>query len=125
MQYLPSSPTDYLTTYNKTVKLHTNPHYTDNRFKEPQTIFGKPAKSPYGHSHLSYDYSDRLWEWDYDKAEASVEIANKSNVPKGSCLWFEVYLSAYFGYQIELEHIIAGVNHSNGYPYCVYGYKRK
>jgi hypothetical protein len=115
----------YPTTFNKDTQLHVNPHYTDKRFDTEQTIFGKSPKTPYGHKHLSYDYSDRLWQWDYKKAESATKEADLSDVQKNSCRWFEIYLSSYFGFEVEVEHIIAGVNRSSGYPYCAFGYKKK
>lgn len=113
----------YLTTFDKNRPLKTEPHYTDELFEKEQTVFGKPAKSSYGHKHLSYDYSDRLWQWDYDKTQQSVDIANQSGATFKSCRWYEAYLSAYFDRPIVIEHIIAGVNRSNGYSYCVFGYR--
>lgn len=113
----------YPTTLDKDKPLETTPHYTDTRFQKEQTIFGKRPESPYGHTGLHYDYSDRLWEWDYKKSKKAAKIAAESGATPKSCRWYEVYLSAYFGKSIEIEHIIAGVNRSNGYPYCVFGYK--
>ena len=112
-----------MTTHNKDIALQTSPHYTDRRFREPQTIFGQASKSQCGHKHLSYDYSDRLWQWDYSKAEEATQMANDSGAVSKSCHWYEVYLSAYFGKAVVVEHILAGVNLSNGYPYAVFGYK--
>ena len=111
------------TTLDKDAPLHTSPHYTDKRFNKEQAVFGKHPKSRYGHDNLKYDYSDRLWQWDYDKAEKSVEVANASGATLRSCKRYEAYLSAYFNKPIEIKHIIAGVNRGNGYPYCVFGYK--
>jgi hypothetical protein len=107
----------YPTTFNKDKQLEVNPHYTDKRFDKEQTIFGKENKK------LSYDYSDRIWEWDYKKAKEATEIANQSGKTRNSCAWFEVYLSHFFGKKIVIEHIVAGVNKSSDYPYCVFGYK--
>jgi hypothetical protein len=107
----------YPTTFDKNKALETHPHYTDDRFKKEQTVFGKEEDG------IGYDYSDRLREWDYSKAEASVKAANESGATPRTCKWYEAYLSAYFGKPIEIKHIIAGVNRSNGYPYCVFGYK--
>lgn len=113
----------YPTTHNKDEPLCTTPHYTDRRFDKEQTVFGAPAKTRYGHEHLHYNYSDRLWQWDSDKAEQTSKIARESNAPARSCRWYEAYLSVYFDKPIEIEHIIAGVNSGNGYPYCVFGYR--
>lgn len=107
----------YPTTFDKDKVLETNPSYADQRFKKDQTVFGKKSKG------LSYDYSDRLWEWDYAKAEASAKVATESGAKLRTCRWYEAYLSAYFGRPIEIGHIMAGVNVSNGYSYCIFGYK--
>lgn len=61
----------YLTTHNKEKALKTSPHYSDKRFEQEQTVFGKPSRLRCGHEHLHYNYSDRLWQWDYDKARRS------------------------------------------------------
>ena len=113
------------TTLDKNEPLHTCPHYTDKRFEKEQTVFGEQAKSPYGHEGLHYDYSDRLWQWDYEKAKKSVEIADQSGAIPKSCKWYEAYLSAYFDCSIEIKHIVVGVNRSNGYPYSVFGYIKR
>jgi hypothetical protein len=70
-----------------------------------------------------YDYSDRLWQWDFDKSKAAIQAANESDAISKTARWYEVYLSSYFGQPVEIKHIIAGVNHSNGCPYRVYGYE--
>ena len=107
----------YPTTFDKDKPLETFPHYTDNRFEEEQTVFGRKEEG------LGYNYSDRLWEWDYNKSKQAYATADESGLVKNSCRYFEAYLSAYFGRPIEIGHIVAGVNHSNGHPYCVFGYR--
>jgi hypothetical protein len=100
-------------------KLEDCPHYSDHRYQggQTQTIFGKEEKG------IGYDYSDRLWQWDYDKAEQATKTANETGAKPHTARWYQEYLSAYFGRAIQLKHIIAGVNVSNGYPYLVFGYK--
>lgn len=106
-------------TFDKNKVLNTQPRYTDDRFKEAQTVFGKKGKG------LDYVYSDRLWQWDYDKSEEATKIANANDLKSRTCLWYECYLSAYLDKEIEIKHILSGVNVSNGYPYYVLGYKNK
>lgn len=98
-------------------KVLPSPHYTDKRFDQPQTIFGEECEG------LGYVYSDRLWQSDYDKSEAAARGVNESGITLKTCRWYEAYLSAYFSRPIEIKHIIAGVNRSNGCPYNVFGYR--
>ncbi len=69
------------TTMDKRKALHTRPHYTDRRFKKEQTVFGKPAKTRYGHKGLEYVYSDRLVQWDGDKSDKAWDIAKNGTAP--------------------------------------------
>ena len=57
--------TAFLTTMDKSKPLNTQPHYTDKIFETPQTVFGKPDYAGKGHEGLHYEYSDRLYEFDY------------------------------------------------------------
>jgi hypothetical protein len=114
--YRPNREYVYPATFDKNKPLETMPHYTDTRFNKEQTVFGKAEKG------LGYDYSDRIWQWDYSKAEEACKIADESGCTQKSCSWYEAYLSHFFGKKITIKHIIAGVNVSNGYPYCVFGY---
>lgn len=104
---------------SKNVPLNTRPHYTDTRFQMARTVFGSEC------ADIGYEYSDRLWHRDYDKAQIASEVAGKSGKVPRSCAWYEVYLSAYFDKPVEIKHIMAGVNVSDGYPYCVFGFKEK
>ena len=97
-----------------------SPHYSNPAFNKEQTIYGQAEEG------LNYDYSDRLVQWDYDKAKESQEYAyeqvkTESRVP--TVRWVQVYLSKYHDADIEIVHIIAGVNKGNGYPYQVFGYR--
>jgi hypothetical protein len=97
-------------------RLEDCPHYSDSRFNKPQTIFGKEEKG------LGYDYSDRIWQWNYDKADQATKHANTKQTPH-TANWYQEYLSFYFDKPVILKHILAGVNVSSGYPYLVFGYK--
>lgn len=105
-----------------------SPHYTDNRFNKEQTVFLAPGYhtvSSFGCDvvkEASYEYSDRLWQWDYETSEKAWKEASEK-FPKNSAALFEEYLRRYYkNPDLELVHIIAGVNRGNGYPYRVYGY---
>ncbi len=105
------------TTFDKNAALETEPHYSDHRFKKERTVFGEAVEG------LHYDYSDRIWEWDRDKAKAAAKKANNSGADPRTCRWYEAYLSSFFEKPVEISHIVSGVNHSNGYPYCIFGYR--
>ena len=104
---------------DENAELYTQPHYTDERFRKEQTVFGAEE------SNLSYDYDDRIRQWDYQKHEMAWDLAKKTGHKVGSQRFYEAYLSKYFGKPILLKHVIAGVNRGNGYPYVVFGYKFK
>jgi hypothetical protein len=107
----------YPSTNNMDAILEDCPHYSDNRFKNDQTIFGKEEKG------LGYDYSDRICQWNYAKAEAASKKATEDGFTRRTARWYQAYLSNFFDRKIVLKHIIAGVNRSNGYPYLIFGYK--
>ena len=97
--------------------LHVCPHYSDRRFDREQTVFGAGAEG------LGYDYSDRLYQWDSDKQTRARAVAESSGAGKRTARFYQAYLSAYFGKEIALRHVLAGVNRSDGYPYLVFGYE--
>jgi len=108
---------DYTET-DENAKIHDCPHYTEPRFKEAQTIFGKREKG------LHYVYSDRLYQWDWDKHKQAIVDANlDGSLSEHTAKWYRKYLSSYFDKEILLPHIMAGFNLSNGHSYCVFGYK--
>lgn len=100
-------------------------HYTDSRFVEGNTVtvYGLPS-GRYGHPGLHYDYSDRIWEGNYSKAKEGAWIATELGAAPNSPRWLTIFLSHYYGYRVELVHVLKGVNASNGYHYNVYGTRR-
>lgn len=104
---------------SRTQPIH-RPHYSDERFSRGRehTLFGATEEG------LSYEYSDRLWQWDYGKARDSrAHAAEHSGFRDNSPGWWEAWLSYYHGKPISLRHIIGGVNVSNGYEYYIFGFK--
>lgn len=101
------------------VPLKLSPHYYHDMpmFEREQVVFGKKEDG------LDWEYSDRLWQWDYKKAEDSWKVANEAGHVKGSANAIQAYLSAYFWKPINLVCVISGVNRGNGYPYNVYGFR--
>ena len=105
------------TTLNPDRVLNTTPHYTEECFRYPQTIYGRPEAS------LFYENSERLWKLSYSKAEKAREIADTSDAIPKTARWYQAFLSAYLEHDIEITHILSGWNWNTGYPYIVFGYK--
>jgi hypothetical protein len=133
-KYKPTNAGIYIETDKKASLQNTYPNWMDDRFKEPRIIYlesekyhpdNKTEKKNYG-----FDYSDRLWEWDYKKSETAwekakldfKELENRNKTAE----FYERYLQYYFDDpELTLHCILSGVNVSNGYPYLVYGYTHK
>jgi hypothetical protein len=112
---------DHVPVASKTSALH-RPHYSDRRFQsgKEHTLYGRQEPG------LHYVYSDRIWQWDYAKAERASAAATEAHGPIVSTpQWYETYLSAYFGIPLDLAHIIGGVNVSSGYEYYAFGYRER
>lgn len=95
--------------------LSTSPHYTDEHFRSPQTVYGHADAS------LFYIHSDRLWKSNYLKAKKATVIANASGAKPNTIRWHASFLSAYFGYTVIIKHLLSGWNWNNGYPYIIFG----
>lgn len=117
------------------VPLNTCPHYTDSRYRVEQTEFcSEPEKLVRRYDFLvidslHYDYSDRLWEWDRPKMKAALTHANTALdvsdldwQKKATARYIQEVLRFYHDKpELELVHVVAGVNRGNGYPYLIYG----
>lgn len=109
--------------------LESEPHYTDPRFREEQTVFCAEPDRLHDRRGLGtlvvedchYDYSDRLYEWDREKHKEAIGVANQSGHERRTANWYQAYLRHYYGKPIDLIHIVAGINHSNGWSYRVFG----
>lgn len=95
-------------------------HYTDDRFKKAQLVY--LACSPKELKDLSWDYSDRFSQWDYQKANDAAAIASKSCQGR-TAAWAEAFLSHYYDGKAKLKAIATGFNLATGYDYFVYGYQ--
>lgn len=93
-------------------------HYTKPKFRNETTIFGGG-----GEDGLTYNYMDRLFQWDKNKYRESESVA-KAKTDKDTAEWYEVFLSHYFDKQIDVRHIVASVG-GNGYSYYAIGYVEK
>jgi len=104
---------------DKTTKLFTSPHYRhDFEWRKPKTVWGKES------GLLNYEYSDRLSEWNYYGLKNAQELASTFCII-GSAEYYEWVLRYYYNdRKIKLEHIMAGYNQGNGYPYLIFGFNR-
>lgn len=91
------------------------PHYSESRWDKENTIFGNESDD------LSYVYSDRLVQYDYDRHKQGEEKA-KTAENNTARYWLE-YLKGYYEKDIDLKWIGAGCNRSSGQPYWIFGYK--
>lgn len=92
------------------------PHYSDDRWLHPKLIYGQQRKTD------ECNYSDRLWEWDYEAAERASAACEEQGLTPRTARWTEAWLSAYHGKPVTLRYILGGCNWSSGYEYYVYGY---
>lgn len=120
-----------MATSNRRVPLETYPSYSDTRFTDghAHTVFceGTPKRDGFGGESilgLEYAYDDRLQQWDYKKHEEAWKHASSTGLPNRSADLYEAYLTAYYGHPVRLEHVLAGVNVSSGYPYVVFGTRK-
>ena len=113
-----------ITTDRRGEPLELSPHYRDLRFgHEARTVFGPDRKPGDGVPGLSYVYSDRLVQWDGNKADRAWQTALDSGATPKSADFIQAYLSAYYDRPLIVDHILSGVNVSSGYPYWVAGYR--
>jgi len=109
-----------------------DPHYSDRRFfDKTHTIFldtrFETIVTRYGVQIVEgahYVYSDRLWE-NYG-TERCLEAFHQADAVVGnkeSARYLEEYLRKLYNQpDLELIHIVAGVNRSDGYSFRVFGY---
>lgn len=77
------------------------------------TVFGEQS------DHLCYNYSDRLdcERWNIACDQAAGQIGNRE-----CAAFFELALKLYHDVDVDLRHIVAGCNLSNGFPWFCFGY---
>lgn len=97
-----------------------HPHYTNSYFSEARTVY---LASGHELDGATYNYSDRIRQWDWDKADAAWTAVRGEDKRMNTANEHEAYLRLVFDKpNLKLVHIMAGFNVSNGYPYQVYGY---
>lgn len=118
-------------------------HWTDDRYKHPQTVFGRSVG---GKKNYHYNYSDRLAEWHGELWYEAQELAKQHAVlpstewVEGSARYWEMVLGncyqrnthyldpatltqATLRVRVCLGHVMVGHNWSNGHSYRVFGYR--
>lgn len=116
-------------TFNEPI-MNLTPHYTDERFFHPQTVFLREGyRTSDRHSYPSvqgarYEYSDRIYGWyAHEKIEAAREFAKTIHLDARTPAHIEAYLQQVFDDPtIKLVHVMAGFNWGNGFPYQIYGF---
>lgn len=91
-------------------------HYSRPDARDCRTIFGRKDDS------LSYVYDDRLQMWDYTK-DQDAKVYAATVAKKSTARYYQEFLQHYYGKPVELKHIMAGCNVSNGFGYLVFGFK--
>lgn len=93
-------------------------HHSNPRWNKLQTIWGEAEEG------IQYEYSDRLYQWDREKADKASKEAVEKAGEAFSAKRIQTYLSLYFGRKVELVQVQGGVN-TSGYTYYLYGFRFK
>lgn len=100
-----------------------NPLHTKEKSSHPYSyseffIFGnrRVIKDVHG------DYSDRLWEWDHDKADKLWKKHVKTRWEFATKAQLTAFISEYHGKTLKVVALAEGCNPSNGYPYWILWY---
>lgn len=104
------------------------PHYTNPAFDEATTVFldaeSRTTPTGYGTDEVEgaeYWYGDRI-PADWDKLHEAAERAAQELGTKSTARYFELQLQqATDEPDLQLVHLLTGVNRGNGFPYHVYG----
>lgn len=104
------------------------PHYSNPAFDEAKTVFldagSRVTPTDYGTHEVDgaeYWYSDCI-PADWEKLHEAAERAAQELGTKSTARYFELQLQqATDEPDLQLVHLLAGVNRGNGFPYHVYG----
>jgi hypothetical protein len=94
------------------------PHYSDRSWDTAQVMFGKEEKG------LTWEYSDRLWQWDHKKSQESYSMAGETHGLHTPAYYQEYLRLFYDDAKLQLKCIKGGTNSSSGFAYYVFGFKR-
>jgi hypothetical protein len=90
-------------------------HYSEAWATTERVVFGLQD------DRLTYNYDDRLCQWDYKKWQSSRQIEGIEK--RNPRYWQEVLRKYWDDPELELGCIITAVNQSNGFQYLVFGCK--
>lgn len=121
----PSAPYIPVTTTKHRRIDNLYPHYTNELFRKEQTVYllaGHKVSNGWVNG-AEYVYDDRVRQWNWEGADQAWKLARLVVEDHYTAACHEAYLQLYYkSLNIELVHILSGVNWSNGYPYMVYGF---
>ena len=109
---------DYIPQDKEEKIINFDPHYTNDKFKNMQLVFGTKCKTDCD------AYIDRLREWDRKQSDLAQDKANEGCTP-GTALWVEKWLSTYYNRLVDIKYIMAGYNWATGYPYQYFAWDWK
>ena len=101
---------------DKDTPFRTFMHYDDIDADKPEpiTVFGQAKEG------LFYNYSDRLFGEDWNRGWKAAEAAG---LELSTAHFFEAVLNVFHdSTDVDLQHVMLGVNRSNGFHYLVFGY---
>lgn len=99
-----------------------DPTRTDEKWTHPYSysefyIFGRSVKGD------GADYSDRLWQWNYEKADRLWKEHVGCRWDQASAAQLSAFMSAYHGRPLRVTALAEGCNIGNGYPYWIVWYR--
>lgn len=92
-------------------------HWKDPLSKTEQTVFGTAQPG------LTYEYYDRLNDFNPKKFGEAFKNADKSKHLRWSPLWFSKLMTDFNGYPTQVEHIKTSCNAASGNRIYVVGYR--
>ena len=102
---------------NPDAQLHDRPSYSNPYWQDIRTIYGESEPD------LHYLYDDRLKAWEPEKYESAWKQASLKHHNR-SANFYQDFLRLYFGREVELKHIKAGIDIVvEPIPYLVFGFK--
>jgi hypothetical protein len=103
-----------------------DPSRTRDKFFHPYSydeFFRFGSRETIRQPGLNANYSDRLWQWDREKADRLWRQYVDTRWESASAAQLSAFLSAYHGQPVEVVALAEGCNQSNGYPYFIVWWK--